>query len=88
MDATTRCRRKSRSTLSPYAQKCAAEIAAPLEENGQTLGVINLDHDPVNGFQPIRPPTARSCLPRSLGRDIFGSWQLRLLRSKPASSKH
>lgn len=57
------------------------EIAAPLEENGQTIGVINLDHDTVNGFTEADLQLLVHCS-REASAVMSRLWQLRQLRGK------
>jgi len=57
------------------------EIAAPLEENGQTLGVINLDHDTIGGFNEIDLQLLVLCS-REASAVMSRLWQLRQLRGK------
>ena len=57
------------------------EIAAPLEENGQTLGVINLDHDSIGGFTEIDLQLLVRCS-QEASAVMARLWQLRQLRGK------
>jgi signal transduction histidine kinase len=57
------------------------EIAAPLEENGQTLGVINLDHDSVGGFNEADLQLLVLCT-QETAAVMSRLWQLRQLRGK------
>ena len=57
------------------------EMAAPLEENGQTLGVINLDHDTVGGFTETDLQLLILCT-QEASAVMTRLWQLRQLRGK------
>ncbi len=57
------------------------EMAAPLEENGQTLGVINLDHDTIGGFNEVDLQLLILCTQEASGV-MARLWQLRQLRGK------
>ncbi len=57
------------------------EMAAPLEENGQTLGVINVDHDTVGGFTEPDLKLLLLCT-REASAVMTRLWQLRQLRGK------
>jgi len=57
------------------------EIAAPLEEGGQTLGVINLDSDTLGGFTELELKLLVSCT-QEASAVMSRLWQLRQLRGK------
>jgi len=57
------------------------EIAAPLEEGGQTLGVINLDSDTLGGFTEVDLKLLVSCT-QEASAVMSRLWQLRQLRGK------
>jgi len=57
------------------------EMAAPLEESGQTLGVINLDHDTIGGFTETDLKLLVLCT-QEASAVMSRLWQLRQLRGK------
>lgn len=58
-----------------------SELAVPLEENGQTIGVINLDHDKVNGFNQNDLDLLIVCSQEATAV-MSRLWQLRQLQGK------
>jgi len=58
-----------------------SEIAVPMEENGQTIGVINLDHDTVGGFTDADLQLLTLCS-HETSAVTSRLWQLRQLRGK------
>lgn len=58
-----------------------SEMAAPMEENGQTLGVINVDSDEVNGFDEADLQLLVLCT-HEASAVMARLWQLRQLRGK------
>mgnify|MGYP003885704449 FL=1 len=58
-----------------------AEMAAPMEENGQVLGVINVDSDTPGGFQESDLDLLIRCTAEATAV-VTRLWQLRQLRGK------
>ncbi len=57
------------------------EMAAPMEENGHILGVINVDHDQVGGFSEADLQLLVLCTQEATAV-VSRLWQLRQLRGK------
>jgi len=57
------------------------EMAAPMEENGQTLGVINLDHDTAGGFNNADLQLLVLCT-QEASAVMSRLWQMRQLKGK------